>query len=312
MNVRSVFRQTRCSPTLPLVVVACLAIACSMGWATKAGATAIGIDNPGGTVTVGASTGGSGNGSPGGANGGGGAHGTGAGQNQWQCVSFKLVLNDSGGFAPGGPTPGSWYTVTCNDQATGASTTRTEWIPDQVVPSKVPAVNPYVVARQAENSLHLPAPTAHFDPVGSSVVNLATWLWIDADIWHRYAVTATVGAVSATAVATPTSVTWTMGNGDTTTCDGPGTVYGPAQSSTDCSYTYTTTSLGQPSADGNPDDGAYVVVPTVTWSVTWTATGAAGGGDLPSLSTSTSLAMRVTQVESLNSGTGVTTPGSAG
>ena len=126
------------------------------------------------TITVGASRSGSGGGGPGGATGGGGA---GQVQNPWLCVDTKLVLNDEGGFAAGGPTPGSWYSVTCINQVTGASTTATEWIPDQAA-ATTPAANPYVLALQAENSLRLPSPTVHFNPADFSVVNLATWLWI--------------------------------------------------------------------------------------------------------------------------------------
>jgi hypothetical protein len=193
--------------------------------------------------------------------------------------------------------------VTCINQVTGASTTATEWIPDQAAVT-TPAVNPYILALQAENSLRLPSPTAHFDPAGFSVVNLTTWLWIDGGIWHPYAVTATVGTVSATAVATPESVTWVMGDGGEETCGGPGTPFdpaGPANQSTNCLYTYATSSMGQPSRDGNPNDGAYPVIATVHWSVTWSALGAEGGGPLPPLSTSTSTSIRVEQVQSINS-----------
>jgi len=212
-------------------------------------------------------------------------------------------LNDEGGFAAGGPTPGSWYSVTCINQVTGASTTATEWIPDQAA-ATAPAANPYVLALQAENSLRLPSPTTHFNPAGFSVVNLATWLWIGAGMWHPYAVTATVGTVSATAVATPESVTWVMGDGGDETCGGPGTPFdpaGPADQSTNCLHTYSTSSMGQPSPDANPNDGAYPVVATVQWSVTWSAVGAPGGGALPPLTTSTSTSIRVEQVQSVNS-----------
>jgi hypothetical protein len=257
-------------------------------------------DHGGRTITVGASRSGSGGGGPGGATGGGGA---GQAQNPWLCVDTKLVLNDEGGFAAGGPTPGSWYSVTCINQVTGASTTATEWIPDQAAAS-TPAVNPYVLALQAENSLRLPSPTVHFNPADFSVVNLATWLWIGRGIWHPYAVTATVGTVSATAVAKPESVTWVMGDGGVETCGGPGTPFdpaGPPNQSTNCLHTYSTSSMGQSSPDGNPNDGAYPVVATVQWSVTWSAVGAQGGGALPPLSTSTSTSVRVEQVQSVNS-----------
>jgi hypothetical protein len=118
-------------------------------------------------------------------------------------------------------------------------------------------------------------------------------------------VTASVGSVSATAVATPSSVAWSMGDGVVVTCDGPGTPFDPAlpasQQSTQCTHTYTVSSAGQPSRDGNANDGAFDVVTTIDWSVSWSAAGAAGGGVLPNLSTSTSSQVRVEQVESINS-----------
>jgi hypothetical protein len=136
------------------------------------------------------------------------------------------------------------------------------------------------------------------------VVNLATWLWIDGGIWHPFSVTASVGSVSATAVATPISVIWAMGDDGATTCDGPGTPYNPEQpsdeQSTSCDYTYLTSSEGQPSTDGNPNDDAYDVVATIDWSVSWSVQGAAGGGELPPLTTSSARLVRVEQVESVN------------
>ena len=131
-----------------------------------------------------------------------GTGGGGSGASPWHCIYTKLLLNDEGGIAPGGPTPGSWYSVTCTDRLTGASTTQTEWIPDQAV-GALPAIDPLALALRAEKSLRLPSPVVHLNPSGVSVVNLPTWMWIDADLWHSYVVTATVGSVSVTAVATP-------------------------------------------------------------------------------------------------------------
>jgi hypothetical protein len=265
-------------------------------------AAVAGNDGPSGTVTVGASNGGSIGGAPGDSIGGEG--GGGQGGSPWLCTYTTLTLNDEGGIAPGGPTPGSWYSVTCTDLLTGASTTETEWIPDQSA-TDTPAVNPYSVARQAENSLRLPSPNSYFNPSDLSVVNLATWLWINADIWHPYSVTASVGSVSATAVATPSSVTWSMGDGGMITCYGPGTPFDSTQpsspQSTQCAYTYAISSAGQPSPDGDPNDDAFHVVTTINWSVSWSVQGAVGGGGLPALSTSTSTFVRVEQVESINS-----------
>jgi len=195
--------------------------------------------------------------------------------------------------------------VTCIDDVTGAATTRTEWVPDQV-PVTAPAVDPRQIAIQAENALDLPAPSLLFNPSGPSVVNLPTWLWIEPSVWHQYSVTASAGTVSATAVATPESVSWEMGDGGVVVCVGPGQPFEVglpvAAQRTACSFTYRTSSLGQPSPDSNPNDAAYTVRATITWSVSWTAQGAPGDGILPSLATSAESSVRVVQVESVNSG----------
>jgi hypothetical protein len=204
--------------------------------------------------------------------------------------------------------------VTCVDRSNGDSTTQTEWIagpttpatPATSAPPATPAINPRVVAQQAENSLRLPTPSLQFNPAASSVVNLPTWLWIDPSIWHQFSVTATAGTVSATAVATPESVTWQMGDGGVVVCTGPGQPFDLArpvqQQGTLCDYAYRTSSLGQSTPDGNPDAAAYLVRATVTWAVTWTAQGAPGQGALPSLATAGQAPVRVVQVESVNSG----------
>ena len=272
-------------------------------------------DSSNGTVTVGASDGGSTPGLPGTTVGGGAGSGR---TGPWTCNATSLLLNDEGGFAPGGPTPGGWYSVTCDNSITGASTTQTEWFSNQVQ-TATPAVDPRTLALEAENSLRLPSPTLHFNPAASSVVNLPTWLWIDPSVWHSYSVTATVGTVSVTAVATPGAVVWRMGDGGGLTCTGPGRAFDvsrPARMQvTACDYTYRTSSLGQASADGNPDSAAYPVSATVTWTVAWSAAGAEGQGSLPSLTTSGFTPLRVVQVESVDTGrvglSGMSDPGTA-
>lgn len=269
---------------------------------STASAAVAGSDGPGGTVTVGASTGITTGGWPGGSSS--GHEGGGGGPNPWICTSTALTLNDGPGFATGGPTPGGWFSVTCTDQETGVSTTETEWIPDGAA-STTPAIDPYSLALQAESNLRLPVPSPQFNPPRSSVVNLATWLWISPATWHPFTVTATVGSVSAIAVATPEWVGWSMGDGGSVACSGPGTPFDPGEpvgeQSTPCAYAYAISSAGQPSPDGMPDDDSFTVVVTIHWSVSWVARGAVGGGSLPGLTTSSSRPLRVEQVESVNS-----------
>jgi hypothetical protein len=165
-------------------------------------------------------------------------------------------------------------------------------------------VDPQALAEQAAESITLPAPSISTNPASYSVVNLPTWLWVDPAAWHPLMASASAGGVTATAVAAPSTVTWSMGDGGTVVCSGPGTPYNinqPADDQqTNCSYTYRQSSLGQPSSDGDPNDGAFEVAATITWSVAWTATGAPGGGTLPGLKTSSTVPVRVEQVESID------------
>jgi hypothetical protein len=267
-----------------------------------AGAGVAGSDGPGGTVSVGASGSGTQPGWPG-ASGGGGGAGTGVNANPWICTDTPLALNDES-QAPGGALPGGWFSVTCVDLATGSMETTTEWITQAAGKQADPAVDPRLLAVQAERSLRLPDPQLRFSPEGSAVVNLPTWLWVAASIWRPESVNASAGGVTATAVAMPISVSWTMGDGTTVTCNGPGVPYVPTEApdvqTTTCEHTYLESSVNQPSPDGDPNDGSFTVTATVNWSVSWSAVGAPGGGALPSLTTASTLPERVEQVESVN------------
>ncbi|HUC37894.1 MAG TPA: hypothetical protein VMR97_12330 [Acidimicrobiales bacterium] len=215
-----------------------------------------------------------------------------------------MAINDSSSEAlgVGGPTPGQWYLSSCSDNANHGPRAGLVWAPTAATPAGV-QVDPLALAQQAEASITLPSPSIHTNPAAYSVVNVPTWLWVDSSSWHPLAASATAGPITATAVAAPSSVTWTMGDGGTVVCDGPGVAYQsnePAsQQSTYCSYSYKQSSAGQPSSDGDPNDGAYQVVATITWAVTWTVTGAPGGGLLPGLQTSSTVPVRVEQVESI-------------
>jgi hypothetical protein len=144
------------------------------------------------------------------------------------------------------------------------------------------------------------------NPSGAGDVNLAEWLWIDPSLWHPITTSATAcnagGCTTSSATATPEDVTWDTGDGGSVTCAGPGTAYdlGEAASvqSTSCSHTYEESSAGQPSSDGNPNDAAFTVRAVVTWGVTWSGAGGAGGA-LPSITTQSSTTLRVEQIESI-------------
>lgn len=283
-----------------VVVVVALGLALS---SSPAFAAAAGAGTGGDTVSVGVSTS---SGSPGagapGSDGGGGSGASGP-----QCTYTPISLAAAAGFVlpPGGPTPGNWFLVQCPGSA-ASEAGYPLWVPTEPNAPPVvtgPGASARAVALQAASSIVLPPPSIEMNPAAFSVVNLSTWLAINPLVWHRYQATASAGLVSATATATPETVTWTMGDGAVVDCSGPGAQYdvnlAPSLQSTSCAYTYTRSSDGEPSSDGNPNDGAFTVTATVTWSVTWTAVGAPGGGALPSLHTESTESVRVEQVESI-------------
>jgi len=271
-------------------------------WASAAWAGMAQGGDGGNTVTVGASTPPSSAGPP--EPGVTGAKGSGPGVS---CSYTPITLSEAAGFAltPGGPTPGQWFLVQCVGPHAPAGG-HAQWVPTPLPvqsPAAMAGPSPVVAAQQAEASIVLPAPSVQVNPSAFSVVNLPTLLAIDPALWHSYQATATAGGVSATATVVPQSVTWSMGDGGAVVCVGPGTPYDAGRSagpqSAICDYTYSRSSYGQPSDDGDPNDGAFHVTATVTWTVTWAAFGAAGGGTLPSLTTSSNVPVRVEQVESI-------------
>lgn len=112
-----------------------------------------------------------------------------------------------------------------------------------------------------------------------------------------------------TATATPETIDLTYtdgGRSQSTTCHGPGTPYSDAlagqedpnaplsAASPDCGWTYKDTSAGA-AGELEPITG------TVTYGVTWTVTGAVGGGDLgPLTSPATAYQVKVAEIQVVN------------
>ncbi|MFI7676417.1 hypothetical protein [Actinophytocola sp. NPDC049390] len=195
--------------------------------------------------------------------------------------------------------PGAWYIWKCTGEGVADALYRPPvWIPDGQQPGAALLPSPAELAQMARKQLRLPAPTIAASPSGDQLVNLPTWLWV-ANGWAPISATASVPGVSVTAVATPTSVTWSMGDGSTVTCTGPGTPFragaDPKSSSPDCGHTYRSSSARQPGE-------TYPVSATVHWTVTWS--GAGQGGTFPDMTTTGSAAFRVAESQALNNGGG--------
>ena len=171
----------------------------------------------------------------------------------------------------GGPQPGQWVFPVCSGPG-AIDPMPPFWVSGATPPAAVVVqVSPVVVAQQAVKQLGLSSPQVEMAPPDGSpqLVGVATWLWIDPAAWRPLSASATAGPVTTTATATPTKVVWDMGDGQSVTCDGPGTPYSASDPSatTDCSYVW-------------PKAGSFTVTATIYWSATWTASGAAGGGSL--------------------------------
>ncbi len=192
---------------------------------------------------------------------------------------------------------GAWYVYKCTGNGVADAIFRPPvFIPDAPTAPGPVLPDPAALARAAYDQLRLPSPVIRLSPTGRQLVNLPTWLWLDSTGWGGSSATAAVPGESVTATATPTGVTWSLGDGSTMTCAGPGTPYAlgmnPAVGSPDCGHTYRRSSAGQPGS-------AYAVTATVHWSVTWAGAGQAG--IFPGLTTTATATVPVAESQALNS-----------
>lgn len=157
-----------------------------------------------------------------------------------------------------------------------------------------PVISPEVLARQARARLDLPDVVIRVNPSGDQLVGLPTWLFLDPASWRAQSATASAPGISVTVTARPTQAVWSMGNGDSVVCHGPGTPWrtgmDPAAASPDCGYRYLRSSAAAPS-------GSFTVTVTVSWQVTWS--GAGQGGTVPGLTTTAAVQVRVTESQAV-------------
>ncbi|AXK37718.1 hypothetical protein DVA86_28080 [Streptomyces armeniacus] len=196
---------------------------------------------------------------------------------------------------------GAWYVYRCEGGGVRDALYQPPvWIPDGEEEDG-PEVSPTALAEQARSQLRLPSLSIKRSPAAEQLVNLPTWLWLERGRWRKVSATASVPGVSVTVTARPTAVDWSMGDGSSRTCKGPGTPYGtgpgakgaaqPKNASPDCGHTYRASSAGEP-------DEAYPVSATVRWSLAWS--GAGESGAFPGLTTTSSAAFRVEESQAVN------------
>ncbi|MFC4866306.1 hypothetical protein [Streptomonospora arabica] len=211
-----------------------------------------------------------------------------------------------GGSASGGAGGGSTAPVeaepNCEEVALGQQECETTLTEADLGDEAVVAEAPIDVADDARDALELPQPGIAASPaLGQPVlVQVPVWLWIDEETWSPESAQAEVPGGSVSVTATPTSARWSMGDGTTVTCEGPGVPYvagrhDPAAASPECGHTYTRASMGEP-------DGTYDLGVEVTWEVTWESTD--GGGELDPLVTSAAAEVDVVESHGLVEPTG--------
>ncbi|MGY9067022.1 ATP/GTP-binding protein [Streptomyces sp. CAS3] len=138
-----------------------------------------------------------------------------------------------------------------------------------------PRVDPRQLAQRAVDSMTLLGPDiASPHAAGKYTVGVPMWMWVkeSATAYGPNTASATAGGITVTATAKVSKIVWTMGDGASVTCLGPGTAYTPvegmAQSPT-CGHVYSRTSAGA-------DNGKFALTATSTWTINWQGGGQAG------------------------------------
>ncbi|WP_338058598.1 hypothetical protein [Streptomyces noursei] len=156
-----------------------------------------------------------------------------------------------------------------------------------------------VVVQRAVSRLKLPKPAIHTSPREdfAQVVNVPTWMWVEHGAWGPVTTSAAVEGVEVTATARPRRAVWSMGDGGSVVCLGPGTPYsarfGPKASSPDCGYTYRRASTSEPGK-------AFPVSVRVVWDVEWE--GGGRSGVVPGLAMSAQRRLEVDEVQAVVTG----------
>ncbi|KUN26098.1 hypothetical protein AQJ23_12960 [Streptomyces antibioticus] len=165
------------------------------------------------------------------------------------------------------------------------------------------AVTPEILAELAYNEIRVPGTKVTLAPANATKVNLPTWAWLDAADFKPVSVTASVQeiGISATATAEPVSLKIEPGTADAVTYPASGVceinngrigapyAKGKADETPPCGVKYLRSS----------GDGTYPLRATVTWKITWTGTGGAGG-DLPDGSFGATQDVVVQEIQAVN------------
>ncbi|MFY1678240.1 hypothetical protein [Streptomyces sp. WMMC905] len=180
------------------------------------------------------------------------------------------------------------------------------WVDNGESPPVANALTPEVLAQLAYAAIRVPNTEIRMAPQGAAKVNLPTWAWLDSERFQEVSVTASLDVgglhIEATTTATPVSLGLEPGTPDARTHPGSGECPINADGSIGRPYT-----AGQ--ADREPPCGVtylrasgesgYDLHATVTWDISWTGTGGAGG-DLPDGTFGGEQTVVVQEIQSVN------------
>lgn len=156
-------------------------------------------------------------------------------------------------------------------------------------------VDPLTLAEEALASIGIDGPAIRTSPSaeGRLYVQVPTWLWLDESWWQGYEATASAGRISSTVTARPTRTSWSLGDGTSLTCAGPGRAWQPGlpEDATDCAHIYRTSSTARPG-------GTFELSATVHFEIAWTSNMGIGG-ELPAISRSSSVPVEVGEIQAV-------------
>jgi hypothetical protein len=176
------------------------------------------------------------------------------------------------------PGDGAIYTRICPVAVAGAGTIGGLMGPPETFWAATPpvaTVDPAQLAREIVDRMLLTGPSiASPRAAGTYIVGVPMWMWVNQTptTYGPNSASASLAGVTVTATAKVSKIVWKLGDGESVTCNGPGTPYEASfgkQESPTCGHTYTRTSASQ-------SGGKYAVTATATWTVDWQVAG--GGG----------------------------------
>ncbi|WP_241740900.1 hypothetical protein [Streptomyces sp. L2] len=180
------------------------------------------------------------------------------------------------------------------------------WVKNGATPEVKNAVTPQVLAELAYNRIQLPTEDVTLAPKDSTKVNLPTWAWLDDTAFKKVSVTASLNVagldIRATTTAKPVALKLEPGTGDAETYPAGGVCEVNADGSIGAAY-------AEGDADRTPPcgikylrssgNGTFKLKATVTWQISWTGTGGAGG-DLPDGTFGNTQDVTVREIQAVN------------